>query len=601
LDVSVPITMWMPSEQVLVCAEPSTAERVADFLRSRGYVAETANDGGRAVELAEQSHPDLVLAWSDLSGPPAPELIRRLRGGSSRIRVAAVLRRADVDQASTLRRAGANALLLEAEDLEFLAWALDRVVEGRFVVDPALAQRLAAPPSGDEAGGDDFADNGSPVEPALARPEFTRYEPGVDFSECDVAEIVDQGAAQAARAYPSVLVQVSAPPRLTALAEPAALLGVVRILVDNACRDSEAGSDVTVKAQRGDAGITVLVTDRGQGLDRRRGATASAAPADEGSALGLNLARSLVALHGGILWAEPLPSGGSRVSFTIPEEPPLLAGVELQEAIHALDLLERIEASPEPEPPSAEEPDEEGLDGDGQLLEDALDLAAAAADAAALAHPPSLELEDRAGLLEDPVASLADLFDLGPDAAEPADIPAADTAEPADLPAADTTEPADLPAADAAEPVADDEVVTAVEPDLPIEAEVLPPAEPMSLPDPMPPEDEPLSVPDVEPVDEPPSEPDPADEPLSLPVPEPTEEPSAPDEVPEGEAPKSDPVEVPEPVPAAHAAAEAPKRREPVGVVPSKTFIPDPLHPATAILRDLAEDFDRHRDGRPGF
>jgi DNA-binding NarL/FixJ family response regulator len=581
----------MPSEQVLVCAEPSTAERVADFLRSRGYVAETANDGGRAMELADQSHPDLVLTWSDLSGPPAPELIRRLRGGSSRMRVAAVLRRADVDQASTLRRAGANALLLEADDLEFLAWTLDRVVEGRFVVDPALAQRLAAPPSG-EAGADDFPDTGSPVKPALARPEFTRYEPGVDFSECDVAEIVDEGAAQAARAYPSVLVQVSAPPRLTALAEPAALLGVVRILVDNACRDSEAGSDVTVKAQRGDAGITVLVTDRGQGLDRRRGATASEAaeaPADEGPALGLNLARSLVALHGGILWAEPLPSGGSRVSFTIPEEPPLLAGVELQEAIHALDLLERIEASPESEPPSAEEPDEEGGYGDDQMLEDALDLAAAAADAAALAHPPSFEPEDRAAPLEDAVASLADLFDLGPDAAEPADLPAADAAE-----------PADLPAADAAEPVADDEVVTAVEPDLPIEAENLSPTEPMIVPDPVPPEDEPLSVPDVEP-EESASEPDPADEPLSVPVPEPTEEPSVPDDVPEGEAPESDPVNVPEPVPAALAAAEAPKRRAPVGVMPSKTFIPDPLHPATAILRDLAEDFDRHRDGRPGF
>jgi signal transduction histidine kinase len=41
-----------------------------------------------------------------------------------------------------------------------------------------------------------------------------------------------------------------------------------------------------------------------------------------GLGLGLNLSRSLLALHGGILWAEPLPGGGTRVSFTIPAEGP---------------------------------------------------------------------------------------------------------------------------------------------------------------------------------------------------------------------------------------------------------------------------------------
>ncbi|MGH2711641.1 MAG: ATP-binding protein, partial [Actinomycetota bacterium] len=47
-----------------------------------------------------------------------------------------------------------------------------------------------------------------------------------------------------------------------------------------------------------------------------------------GLGLGLNLARNLIALHGGILWAEPLPGGGSRVSFTIPPTtvPPVASG-----------------------------------------------------------------------------------------------------------------------------------------------------------------------------------------------------------------------------------------------------------------------------------
>jgi signal transduction histidine kinase len=38
--------------------------------------------------------------------------------------------------------------------------------------------------------------------------------------------------------------------------------------------------------------------------------------------LGLHLARRLILLHGGILWADPLPGGGTRVSFCIPTAPP---------------------------------------------------------------------------------------------------------------------------------------------------------------------------------------------------------------------------------------------------------------------------------------
>ena len=33
-----------------------------------------------------------------------------------------------------------------------------------------------------------------------------------------------------------------------------------------------------------------------------------------GLGLGLHLARQLVVLHGGIMWADPLPSGGTRVA-----------------------------------------------------------------------------------------------------------------------------------------------------------------------------------------------------------------------------------------------------------------------------------------------
>jgi two-component system sensor histidine kinase VicK len=89
---------------------------------------------------------------------------------------------------------------------------------------------------------------------------------------------------------------------------------------------------VSVKAARSDEGVSVHVTDRGPGVARGQIAAAfdqAFSPGEEvmtkqlaGLGLGLNLARSLLALHGGILWAEPLPGGGTRVSFTIPADGP---------------------------------------------------------------------------------------------------------------------------------------------------------------------------------------------------------------------------------------------------------------------------------------
>ena len=37
-----------------------------------------------------------------------------------------------------------------------------------------------------------------------------------------------------------------------------------------------------------------------------------------GVGVGLHLARRLVVDHGGIMWSDPLPAGGTRVSFCIP-------------------------------------------------------------------------------------------------------------------------------------------------------------------------------------------------------------------------------------------------------------------------------------------
>jgi hypothetical protein len=194
---------------------------------------------------------------------------------------------------------------------------------------------------------------------AQALEEVRSPQPGVDFRECELGQIVQEATAVAAQGYPSVLVQVNTQPRLTALAVAQALRTVISILVDQACRGSDAGSGVTVKAQRVDAGITVLITDRGPGPSKET-STAD----DQTPLLGRDLARRLVGLHGGILWAESMPSGENRVSFTIPRKPPELSGVELDQAIEALKLLDPAQAGSVPVPAAAEAWDRDRSEAD---------------------------------------------------------------------------------------------------------------------------------------------------------------------------------------------------------------------------------------------
>ncbi len=614
----------MPPQEVLVCAKPSTARLIAGVLRSRGYAVESVGDGARAVEAAERRNPDVVLIWADLRGPEITGVIRRVSEASA-ARVAVIASREAVHRASEFRGAGADAVLVDGQHVDRLARVVDRLLGGGLIEDILdLPDGETYQPEANIPGGNGhYAAHVSPAgsEAGEAGSEETAEpaEPGIPFEPCDVAAIVQEGAAEAARGFPAVVMRVSGPSRLPAVGHPGALRGAVRALVEEACRDSDAGFDVTVKVQRVDAGIFVLVADRGPEPGGGHPEETGGPPS------GTKLARALVALHGGIVSVEPIPAGGRRASFTIPEQPPLLTGIELQGGFRALELLELAEAAWRGEEPAATEPEaEEEPPGD------AIDLAAAAADAAAQAPERPREPRERT----DPIRSLAELF--GFDEEEPAvgEVPESQAEpepdeEPVETEVPWELEPERLFEDEVAEVEAGLEVLETFEPEPaepePFEVESVEPepadAEPVeAAAEPVEAEVE-LDEPEVEPVEpvEPeeigPDETEEAEpesveaedtdaeepEPELIHPAEPVEpEPELPaavitlpphDEEPAAEAeppPEPEPVEVPEPVPAAEATASEPSSTN----APPKPFVPNPLHPATAILRALAEEYD---------
>jgi two-component system sensor histidine kinase KdpD len=99
---------------------------------------------------------------------------------------------------------------------------------------------------------------------------------------------------------------------------------VITNLLENAVRFSRPGSPITVTTARWRDTVQVRVADQGVGIqpaDRERvfepfvrGDTAR----EGGTGLGLSIARALVRAHGGRIWIEGAPGGGTAVTFQLP-------------------------------------------------------------------------------------------------------------------------------------------------------------------------------------------------------------------------------------------------------------------------------------------
>jgi len=107
--------------------------------------------------------------------------------------------------------------------------------------------------------------------------------------------------------------------------------------LDNAVKYTPPGSPIALTAWATEDAITVEVADRGPGLppgeEQRifdKFYRVQRPPMPSGTGLGLTICRGMVEAHGGQMWAENRPGGGTVVRFTLPltGTPPYMAPEE---------------------------------------------------------------------------------------------------------------------------------------------------------------------------------------------------------------------------------------------------------------------------------
>ncbi|HYX80295.1 MAG TPA: ATP-binding protein [Actinomycetota bacterium] len=166
------------------------------------------------------------------------------------------------------------------------------------------------------------------VDEMLTIADLDRGTLALKISDVDLSPLLTHAVDEIHRLYPEVEIETQIPGGLHASADPVRIAEVTRQLLDNACRYSPADEAVEVRARSMSEGVVVSITDHGRGVERQLIAQAFNEPFStsediltkerDGAGVGLHMARQLIRQHGGIIWADPLPAGGTRVSFCLP-------------------------------------------------------------------------------------------------------------------------------------------------------------------------------------------------------------------------------------------------------------------------------------------
>lgn len=147
--------------------------------------------------------------------------------------------------------------------------------------------------------------------------------------EADLSELARQATAHTAALAAAKGVDLVGPtaPGPHVRVDPDRIVEVLGQLLDNALRASASGGSITVRVLKQGTSAVLAVTDTGAGFERgdaerlfqRFFRASRARSTDEGSGIGLTIARSLVAAQGGSLTAMSAgPGNGATFTLTLP-------------------------------------------------------------------------------------------------------------------------------------------------------------------------------------------------------------------------------------------------------------------------------------------
>lgn len=146
----------------------------------------------------------------------------------------------------------------------------------------------------------------------------------------DVQKVIEQNVTllkeRAAEKKVMVTGAELAPPE-TVYADETMIDIVIRNLVENAVKFSEAGDTVTVSAQKKESATIITIKDNGKGIpeeaqakifDKFSSYTTYGTASEKGSGLGLLLCKELVERNNGAIWFDSKAGVGSSFYFSIP-------------------------------------------------------------------------------------------------------------------------------------------------------------------------------------------------------------------------------------------------------------------------------------------
>jgi signal transduction histidine kinase len=160
--------------------------------------------------------------------------------------------------------------------------------------------------------------------------ELARIDAGALTLQLREAEIVSvikgcvRGFQAKARAQ-NIAVRAYVADGVSARCAPEQVERVLYNLLANAVRHTPPDGSVAVRVRTEPEEVLVVVEDTGNGIEPETASRmferfwrGDQARQSNGAGLGLAIARGLVEAHGGRIWAESRPEGGTRVSFTLP-------------------------------------------------------------------------------------------------------------------------------------------------------------------------------------------------------------------------------------------------------------------------------------------